>query len=259
MSSSSASSSSPRASTCSPPPGRSSWPRCPTRAWWSSASAPGAPALEELLGALAAGDLDAARAIAEAGREAEGGPRAPLRHLLAFLDGLDGPALEAYRAAAARLGERVVITGRLEHDELAPLLAACEAQVVPSTFPEAFGMVAAEAAACGALPLSAAHSGLAEVSAILAGAVPEQARASLSFTVGDGAVHEIAQRLVWWLRAPGELREATREALVSVARRRFSWDGVAAGVVAAAEGRHEALVRPPQPGATASPAVRPKG
>ncbi len=135
------------------------------------------PALEELLGALAAGDLDAARAIAEAGREAEGGPRAPLRHLLAFLDGLDGPALEAYRAAAARLGERVVITGRLEHDELAPLLAAAEAQVVPSTFPEAFGMVAAEAAACGALPLSAAHSGLAEVSAILAGAVPEQARA----------------------------------------------------------------------------------
>ena len=29
-----------------------------------------------------------------------------------------------------------------------------------STFPEAFGMVAVEAAACGALPVSAGHSGM---------------------------------------------------------------------------------------------------
>ena len=44
---------------------------------------------------------------------------------------------------------------------------------MPSTFPESFGMVAAEAAACGALPISAAHSGLAEVSRVLAaGASP---------------------------------------------------------------------------------------
>ena len=52
-----------------------------------------------------------------------------------------------------------MLTGRLEHDELAELLPAVEATVVPSTFPEAFGMVAVEAAACGALPVSAAHSG----------------------------------------------------------------------------------------------------
>jgi hypothetical protein len=55
------------------------------------------------------------------------------------------------------------------------------------------------------------------------------------------------------------LREATRDALVAVARERFSWEGVADGVVAAAEGRHDALVRPPEPGAAASPTVRPKG
>jgi len=201
-------------------------------------------ALERLLAALAAGDFDAVRAIAAEGRALEGGPRAPLRHLLAFLDSLDGDAPAAYRAAAARLGERVVLTGRLEHDELAPLLAACEAQVVPSTFPEAFGMVAAEAAATGALPVSAAHSGLAEVTAPLAAAVPEQARPWLSFAVGDGAVRELAGRLVAWLRAPGDLRAATREALVAVARERYSWEGVAAGVIAAAEGRHAELARP---------------
>jgi glycosyltransferase involved in cell wall biosynthesis len=201
-------------------------------------------ALERLLAVLAAGDLDGARAIAEEGRAAEGGPRAPLRHLLAFLDSLEGAELEAYRAAAARLGERVVLTGRLDHDELAPLLAACEAQVVPSTFPEAFGMVAAEAAACGALPLSAAHSGLAEVTDMLARSVPEPARPWLSFEVGDDAVPAIAKRLVAWLEAPEEVRAATREALVAVARARYSWEGVAAGVIAAAQGRHDALPEP---------------
>jgi glycosyltransferase involved in cell wall biosynthesis len=201
-------------------------------------------ALEQLLAALSICDLGGARAIALEGRAAEGGPRAPLRHLLAFLDSLGGDELARYRAAAARLGERVVVTGRLEHDELAPLLSACEAQVVPSTFPEAFGMVAAEAAAAGALPVSAAHSGLAEVTATLAAAVPEPARPWLSFEVGDGAVRELAGRLVAWLQAPDDLRAQTREALVAVAHERYSWEGVAAGVIAAAEGRHEELARP---------------
>src|SRR4051795_3818552 len=201
-------------------------------------------ALERLLAALAAGDFDAVRAIAAEGRALEGGPRAPLRHLIAFLDGLEEQGLTAYRAAAAALGERVVLTGRLEHDELAPLLAACEAQVVPSTFPEAFGMVAAEAAACGALPVSAAHSGLAEVTATLAAAVPAPARPWLSFDVGDGAVRALAGRIVAWLQAPDDVRAATRAALVAVAHERYSWEGVAAGVIAAAEGRHDELVRP---------------
>jgi glycosyltransferase involved in cell wall biosynthesis len=201
-------------------------------------------ALERLLAALGAGDFDEVREIAAQGRALEGGPRAPLRHLLAFLDSLRGDELAAYTAAAAGAKERVVLTGRLEHEELAPLLSACEAQVVPSTFAEAFGMVAAEAAACGALPVCAGHSGLAEVTATLARAVPAPARPWLSFEVGDGAVRAIAERLVAWLRAPDDLRAATRDALVAVARERYSWEGVADGVVAAAQGRHEDLPEP---------------
>ena len=63
---------------------------------------------------------------------------------------------------------------------------------MPSTFPESFGMVAAEAAACGALPLSANHSGMAEVTATLAPALPAELRPLMSFEVGPGAVREIA-------------------------------------------------------------------
>jgi glycosyltransferase involved in cell wall biosynthesis len=109
-------------------------------------------------------------------------------------------------------------------------------------------MVAAEAAACGTLPLSAAHSGLAEVTAILAAAVPAEARGWLSFDVSDRAVEAIAERLVAWLRAGPGLRDRTRAALEEVARERFSWEGVADGVVAAAEGRLGDLPRVPSTG-----------
>jgi len=126
-----------------------------------------------------------------------------LHRLLAFLDRLeaDPAARAAYLDAAASLSDRVVFAGRLEHDELVDLLPACEAMVVPSTFPEAFGMVAAEAAAAGALPVSADHSGLAEVSHVLAAAVPPSVRPWLAFSTGDGAVEELASRLVDWLQA----------------------------------------------------------
>jgi glycosyltransferase involved in cell wall biosynthesis len=202
-------------------------------------------AFERLVGALAAGDLTTVRELADQGRAAEGGPHAPLHHLQAFLDDLDSaPDREAYLAAARALPDRVVLTGRLEHDELAPLLALCEAQVVPSTFPEAFGMVAAEAAACGALPVVAGHSGLGEVRAILAAALPEPARPWLAFARGPRAVRDLADRLIAWLQAPEDLRKATRSALVDVSRERFSWEGVAHGVVAAAQGRHGELPEP---------------
>lgn len=196
--------------------------------------------VERLIGALADGDLATLDALVAAGRAEEGGPLAPLRLLRAFLDGLAGSERQRYLAAAAGLRDRVVLTGRLDHDELVDLLPACEALVVPSTFPEAFGMVAAEGAACGALPLCAAHSGLAEVAGALAEAVPEPARPWLSFrTDGPAAnpVRDVADRLIAWLEAPADLREATRAALVATVRERWSWEGVARGVVAAADGR----------------------
>jgi len=200
-------------------------------------------AFERLVGGLAAGDLAAVRALAREGRAAEGGPRAPLRHLLAFLDALeDDPASrDRYIAAAAHLPDRLVVVGRLDHAELARLLPACEALVVPSTFPEAFGMVAAEAAACGALPVCADHSGLAEVVGALAEAVPEEARPWLRVPVDDHVVTALADRVAGWLQASAPLRARTREALGAAAHERYSWEGVARGVLHAARGELGAL------------------
>jgi glycosyltransferase involved in cell wall biosynthesis len=192
--------------------------------------------LERLASDLARGDLAAARATR--GEHGE-----PLELLQAFLDDL-GEEAGAYAEAAAALPERVTWVGRLEHDELADLIPAAEAMVVPSTFPEAFGMVAAEAAACGALPVVARHSGLAEVAETLAAAVPEAARPLLGFDLGPRAVPQLAAALTGWLEAPEELRAATREAMVAVTRERYSWEGVARTVLAAAQGRLDGLPSP---------------
>jgi glycosyltransferase involved in cell wall biosynthesis len=65
----------------------------------------------------------------------------------------------------SQAGPSVVFTGAMDHAQLHALIPLAEAVVVPSVLPEAFGMVAAEAASCGVLPVVAAHSGLAEVAA----------------------------------------------------------------------------------------------
>ncbi|MDX6670262.1 MAG: hypothetical protein QOI91_625 [Solirubrobacteraceae bacterium] len=203
-------------------------------------------AVERMLATLAAGDLDAVRELALAGREAEGGPRGRLEMLLAFLDRLeaDHDARARYLDAAAGLADAVVLTGRLEHEDLAELLPACEALVTPSTFPEAFGMVAVEAAACGVFPVSAGHSGLAEVADVLARAVPEPVRDWLTFAPGPRAVDDLAAALGDWLAAPEDVREPTRHALVETVGARWSWEGVARGVLAAAQGRLDELDPP---------------
>ena len=92
------------------------------------------------------------------------------------------------RAAPVRADGRVELIGRREHDEVAELLPRAEALVMPSTFPEAFGMVAVEAAACGTLPISAGHSGMLEVSRQLAPELPAGVGPLTSFAVEEGAV-----------------------------------------------------------------------
>lgn len=157
---------------------------------------------------------------------------APLPILAAFL--ADPPA--GYVDAARSMAESVDFIGRLEHDEVAGLLPQAEALVMPSTFPEAFGMVAAEAAACGALPVSAAHSGMLEVSRQLSAALPAAVGELTSFPVDARAVEAIAARLEAWLSLGEAERTGAREALVETARRLWSWEGVARGVLAASRG-----------------------
>jgi glycosyltransferase involved in cell wall biosynthesis len=120
---------------------------------------------------------------------------------------------------------RTLFTGPLEHRHLVHLLALADVTVVPSIFPEAFGMVAAEAAAAGSPPLVARHSGLAEVAVGLEATYPPHLRDLASFETGN------ASDLAAKIRRLLELTSADRAALSAAARaaavERWSWAGVA--------------------------------
>jgi glycosyltransferase involved in cell wall biosynthesis len=197
--------------------------------------------LERLWGAITGGELEEARRIAASGWALEGGEEKPLQILSAFL--ADPP--DGWTEACAAAAGSVAFAGRLEHAEVGRLLPATDAMVVPSTFPEAFGMVAAEAAAAGSLPVCANHSGLAEVAAALDADLPESARGMTSFELAPGAIEEIAEHLNDWLALPAPEREAARVSLAATVARLWSWEGVARGVLEAADGRLDDL--PPIP------------
>jgi glycosyltransferase involved in cell wall biosynthesis len=154
--------------------------------------------------------------------------------LLEALRGVDARAVIVgfgdYRAELERLaGElepgRILFTGPLEHRHLVHLLPLADATVVPSIFPEAFGMVAAEAAAVGSPPLVARHSGLAEIADGLEQEYPPHLRHLAAFTNGDAA--ELRRKLNELLALPAQ----DRATLTAAARRatvaRWSWASVA--------------------------------
>jgi glycosyltransferase involved in cell wall biosynthesis len=125
----------------------------------------------------------------------------------------------------AMAGPDTLFTGALEHRHLVQLLPLADATVVPSIFPEAFGMVAAEAAAAGSPPLVARHSGLREIAEGLEAEYPPEHRNLASFTTGDSV--ELATKL----RELLELPAADHAQIAAAARRaveaRWSWAGVA--------------------------------
>ncbi len=132
-----------------------------------------------------------------------------------------------YRAELEQIAPpRTLFTGPLEHRHLAHLLPLCEVTVVPSIFPEAFGMVAAEAAAAGSLPLVARHSGLAEIAEGLEAEYPPEQRGLTSFETGDA--RDLAAKLGRLLDLPERDRQALREAARRAVEEHWSWEQVSA-------------------------------
>ncbi len=126
---------------------------------------------------------------------------------------------------------RTLFTGALEHRHLVRLLPLCDVAVVPSIFPEAFGMVAAEAAAAGVPPLVARHSGLAEVAEGIEAEYPAERAPLVSFTNGD--VAELRDKLAALLALPDDERARLGEAARRAVVERWSWAGVADRLLAA--------------------------
>jgi glycosyltransferase involved in cell wall biosynthesis len=128
-------------------------------------------------------------------------------------------------------GRRVLFTGALEHRHLAHLWPLADVAVTPSTAPEAFGMVAAEAASCGAPPLVAHHSGLAEIAAGLDAEYPPEYRHLTSFENAD--VGDLAAKLQAILELPADGWEQLSQGARRAAVNHWSWDRIAALILSA--------------------------
>jgi glycosyltransferase involved in cell wall biosynthesis len=157
-----------------------------------------------------------------------------LAALVRALDGGDAEAVDWLRprlglelegsdvTGAAGLAGRLTFTGRLDHRYAPQAMASMDVLLVPSTAPEAFGMVAAEGAAAGALPLVARHSSLAEVAEALEGAVGRPGL--LSFAPGQGATRRVAEALRRILALPPSERAELAEAASRYVASEWTWE-----------------------------------
>ena len=177
--------------------------------------------LRSLADALQARDLGTMRSIAERGEHG------PLDHLLEFLDSAELD--DAYFERVARLD--IEFTGRLEHGPLSELLPKVDVLVVPSVVPEAFGMVAAEGAACGVLPVVPDHSGIGEAGAAVESAIGRPGFLTYS---ADDPIRGIAAAIDRVLEAGAAERAEMGAAAAELARERWSWGHVAEQILALA-------------------------
>ncbi len=202
--------------------------------------------LRDLVDALDEGDIDAALAVAARGRgyehqherrQQKPPPDQPLPILTGFLR--DPP--EGYMEAAREAAGSVLIGGRLAHEEVADVMPAADTFAMTSTWPEAFGMVPAESAACGVPPVSADHSGMREVSELLAEVLQPDLVTLLSFPIGPNAITELADRIGGWLALEPPRRREAGLALAKRVDELWSWEGVARTVIAASRGELDDL------------------
>jgi glycosyltransferase involved in cell wall biosynthesis len=204
------------------------------------------PGLRDLVYALDRGDVGAALEVAARGRgyEEQHEPRPgtpPPDRPLPILTGFLSDPPEGYADAACEAAGSVLIGGRLAHEEVADVMPAADTFAMTSTWPEAFGMVPAESAACGVPPVSADHSGMREVSQVLAEVLAPDLAPLLSFTVGPQAVSELTNRICGWLALDPARRREAGHALAERVDQLWSWEGTARTVIAASRGELEQL------------------
>jgi glycosyltransferase involved in cell wall biosynthesis len=146
--------------------------------------------------------------------------------------GLEFELSEPDVRSASGIATRLTFTGRLDHRYAPGAIAGMDVLVVPSVLAEAFGMVAVEGAASGALPLVARHSGLAEIAQMLETAVGRPGL--FSFELGPGSVRRLADGLSRLLLLRDEERSELRAAVRACAESTWSWERTARSLLEAA-------------------------
>ncbi len=175
--------------------------------------------LEGMLQAYASGDRPAFDAYAQAGEFA-----------------LEADTNRTFRQLTAEELERIIITGILDHEMLSHLLPLASVTLAPSKLAEAFGLVAVEAMAAGALPLCSDHSGLKDVIDQISETAPQL---GALMKLKPGAHADLSHAILSALQAlypngftDSAHQQAIARELRSIAIDQFSWDSTASRLVA---------------------------
>jgi len=171
--------------------------------------------LEGMIYSLKTGDADAFAAYAQAGD---------------FVDGQD--VHRCFHPLSGEEAERISVTGLLDHSILRELLPLASLTLVPSKWPEAFGMVAVEAMAAGVLPLCNYHAGLRDVVDEVRNTAPELA--DLMSVNRERFVEELPGRIEAALKylypngfSDRQWRQEVGKRLREISVKNFSWDEIA--------------------------------
>ncbi len=129
-----------------------------------------------------------------------------------LFEGGQDSAMEHFELTEELFGDAAEMVGDVEfvvplyHAELARVLPAAEVGVMPSIFPETFGLVAAELAASSAPPFVADQSGLREVGGFVGRGLPFDTRISIDRDFGEN----LARALTAYLALSAEERQRCR-------------------------------------------------
>ena len=195
--------------------------------------------LEALVGVLDQGRIDLALEMIERSKyfsaagtesaEEEGIYSEGLKKLLA-----DQSNVSLYREACqGKIRKKIVFTGIMDHEQLKKLIPCADVAVVPSIFPESFGLVGVEALACGVLPVQTYHSGFADVVDVYQETFRDVFKevGVKHLTLDENLVTGLADNIKGLL---GYLEEITAEERASLAKKahllaekHFSWDMIA--------------------------------
>jgi glycosyltransferase involved in cell wall biosynthesis len=123
------------------------------------------PTLELLLRGLVEGNKNLIEVLVKNGNFLENEKEGSLKYIEYFLEDLIKKGkLNEYLNLAKKINlENIVFLGKLDHDTLPYIIKKHNLIVVPSIFPESFGMVSIEGMSQGLIPIVSNHSGLKEI------------------------------------------------------------------------------------------------
>ncbi len=137
----------------------------------------------------------------------------------------------ALQSTAPLVQDAVIFTGIIDHANLKYFLPCSDVLVAPSVFPEAFGMVAVEALACGVLPIVTYQSAFKEIADVVDTHLAAYDLSLASVPLSADACLRIAQNVMTCFafqeRMPStEHAQAFKQALRAIAITHYSWSSI---------------------------------